>query len=206
MKKENKTKTYGAKGEKYLDSWFKEVIGVGVNQAIRYMMDDVKNMKYGNVYDAHILVNNIGLKLLTHKLEEIQNRREDLKNELTLLDSSEKELKDAIEYIVRENEVYQDNEKKDRNNKLNNVCNKILIAYVKDKENFDSPDIMSIVDESEVEESMNIVVGYFQNTLKSLKIEDTICLHENEFDDGYKIKLERDDVDKLLDMLDDLRF
>ena len=202
----NSKKTYGAKGERYLDDVFKDAIGIGVNQAFRYMMNDVKNMEYGDVYDTHILVNHISLRELTQKLDEVRNKREDLKKELTLLDESEKELEYAISNIQRETKEYEENKKKDRNMKLNDVSNKVLIEFAKNKESFDSMDILRIVDDSEVGENMNIVVGYLKNTLKSLDIENTICLHEKRFDDGYRIKLERDDVDKLVGMLDDLRF
>ena len=202
----NSKKTYGAKGERYLDDVFKDAIGIGVNQAFRYMMNDVKNMEYGDVYDTHILVNHISLRELTQKLDEVRNKREDLKKELTLLDESEKELEYAISNIQRETKEYEENKKKDRNMKLNDVSNKVLIEFAKNKESFDSMDILRIVDDSEVGENMNIVVGYLKNTLKSLDIENTICLHEKRFDDGYRIKLERDDVNKLVGMLDDLRF
>ena len=202
----NSKKTYGAKGERYLDDVFKDAIGIGVNQAFRYMMNDVKNMEYGDVYDTHILVNHISLRELTQKLDEVRNKREDLKKELTLLDESEKELEYAISNIQRETKEYEENKKKDRNMKLNDVSNKVLIEFAKNKESFDSMDILRIVDDSEVGENMNIVVGYLKNTLKSLDIENTVCLHEKRFDDGYRIKLERDDVNKLVGMLDDLRF
>ena len=201
----NSKKTYGAKGERYLDDVFKDAIGIGVNQAFRYMMNDVKNMEYGDVYDT-ILVNHISLRELTQKLDEVRNKREDLKKELTLLDESEKELEYAISNIQRETKEYEENKKKDRNMKLNDVSNKVLIEFAKNKESFDSMDILRIVDDSEVGENMNIVVGYLKNTLKSLDIENTVCLHEKRFDDGYRIKLERDDVNKLVGMLDDLRF
>ena len=206
MKKEKKDKTYGARGEKSLEGIFKDAIGVGVNQAIKYMMDDVKNMEYGNVYDTHILVNNIALRELTYELEKIQNRREELEEELTLLDESEKELKDAVDKIKKETLEHQEHKKNDRNLKLNDICNKILIEYDKNKGSFNSMDIMRIIDESEVEESYNIVVGYIQNSLKSLDTENTICLHESMLDDGYRIKVEKKDVDVLLSMLDDLRY
>lgn len=202
----NSKKTYGAKGERYLDDVFKDAIGIGVNQAFRYMMNDVKNMEYGDVYDTHILVNHISLRELTQKLDEVRNKREDLKKELTLLDESEKELEYAISNIQRETKEYEENKKKDRNMKLNDVSNKVLIEFAKNRESFDSMDILRIVDDSEVGENMNIVVGYLKNTLKSLDIENTVCLHEKRFDDGYRIKLERDDVNKLVGMLDDLRF
>lgn len=202
----NSKKTYGAKGERYLDDVFKDAIGIGVNQALKYMMNDVKNMEYGDVYDTHILVNHISLRELTHKLDELRNKREDLKKELTLLDESEKELEDAISNIQRETKEYEENKKKDRNMKLNDVSNKVLIEFAKNRESFDSMDILRIVDDSEVGENMNIVVGYLKNTLKSLDIKNTVCLHEKRFDDGYRIKLERDDVNKLVGMLDDLRF
>lgn len=202
----NSKKTYGAKGERYLDDVFKDAIGIGVNQAFRYMMNDVKNMEYGDVYDTHILVNHISLRELTQKLDELRNKREYLKKELTLLDESEKELEDAISNIQRETKEYEENKKKDRNMKLNDVSNKVLIEFAKNRESFDSMDILRIVDDSEVEENINIVVGYLKNTLKTLDKNDTVCLHENRFDDGYRIKLERDDVNKLVAMLDDLRF
>lgn len=202
----NSKKTYGAKGERYLDDVFKDAIGIGVNQAFRYMMNDVKNMEYGDVYDTHILVNHISLRELTQKLDEVRNKREDLKKELTLLDESEKELEYAISNIQRETKEYEENKKKDRNMKLNDIANKVLIEYDKNRKSFDSMDILRIVDDSEVKENMNIVVGYLKNTLKSLDIEKTICLHENRFDDGYRIKLGRYDVDKLIGMLRDLRF
>lgn len=206
--KENKDekKTYGAKGEKYLEDIFKDAIGIGVNEAIRRMMDDVRNTKYGNIYDTHILVNNIQIKELTHELQKIQNRKKELNEELTLLDSSEKELEDAIERINIDNLEYQESKKKDRNTKLNDICNKVLIEYTQNRDSFDSMDIMRIVHDSEVEENMNIVVGYIQNTLKSLDIDDIVNLHENRFDEGYRIKLEKLDVDKLVDMLDDLKY
>ncbi|MBE6513381.1 MAG: hypothetical protein E7Z75_09645 [Methanobrevibacter olleyae] len=202
----NSKKTYGVKGERYLDDVFKDAIGVGVNKAFKYMMDDVKNMEYGTVYDTHILVNHINLRELTQKLDEVRNRRENLKNELTILDESEKELEDAISNIQKENREYEENKKKGRNMKLNDIANKVLIEYDKNRKSFDSMDILRIVDDSEVGENMNIVVGYLRNTLKSLNNANTVCLHENRFDDGYRIKLERDDVNKLVGMLDDLRF
>ena len=207
MKKNKQIKkTYGAKGEVYLDDVFKEAIGIGVNQALIHMMNDVKNMEYGDVYDTHILVNRISLRELTKKLDEVKNKKENLKKELTLLDESKKELEYAIINIQREIKEYKENKKKDRNMKLNDISNKMLIEYTKNKESFNSMNLMRIVDDSEVEENINIVVGYLKNTLNSLDIKNTICLHENRFDDGYRVKLERKDVNKLVDILDELRF
>lgn len=206
MNKKEKKKTYGAKGEINLNDIFKDAIGMGVNVAIKHMMDDVKNMEYGDVYDTHILVNNINLQRLTQELEKNQNRREEIKKELTLLDSSDIELKEAIEKIKRETKEYQDSRKYDRNNKLNHVCNKILIEYNKNKGKFDALMIQNIIDESEINENVNVVVGYIQNSLRRLNLDETIKLHENKFDDGYRIKMNNNDVEKIIDLLDELKY
>lgn len=201
-----KTHTYGAKGEEELDDVFKKALGIGVNATIRELMKDVKNMGYNDVYDTRILVNHITLRELTQKLQKIQNRREELEEELKSLDLSEKELEEAIKRIDTENKEYQENKKENRNIKLNTLCNKILIAYSKEKASFDSIKIQSIIDDSETEEPINIVIGYLENTLKSLDTKNTICLHETKFDKGYKVKISANDVDKILDMLSDLRY
>ena len=206
MKKEKKDKTYGAKGEKSLNNLFLEAIGIGVNVAIKHMMEDVRNMKYGDVYDTHILVNNINLQKLTFELEKNQKRREEIKEELTLLDASDELLKDAIEDIKNETKEYEESKKTDRNNKLNDICNKILIAYVEDESSFDSITVMSIIDESEVSENINVVVGYVQNTLNSIDTDNTIVIHENNSDEGCRIKLKRNDVDKISEILEELKY
>lgn len=201
-----KNKVYQARGEKELNNTFKRAIGKGVNEAIKCMMDDVRNMDYNDVYDTFILISNINIMELNEELERIQHRKEEIKKELNLLNSNEKKILQAISDTKSKLNEYQDNKKKDRNVRLNNICNKILIEYSKNKESFDSVNILSIVDDSNIEESINIVVGYLQNSLNNINIEDTIVLHENEFDKGYKIKLDEDDINKIIHILDELRY
>lgn len=212
-----KKKTYGAKGEKYLDDLFKDAIGIGVNVAIKHMMKDVEDMK-GNthVYDVSILVNNVQIQRLTSKLteidedrKEIYNKIENLKNDLKELDTFEKDIRDELFYLEEMNKKYTENKKETNRILLNQMCNNVLLKYKECNEKgekFDALNIQSVIDDSNIELNVNVVVGYLRNGLDALDTSKTINLHDEKGGGDVRLKISRMEVEKIMLMLDDLRY
>lgn len=200
-----KNKVYQARGEPELDDMLQKYVGIGVNEAIRYFLEDIKNLGYGDVYDTKIIIQKSRIQILTHELNRVETQKELLIEELNSTDESIVNLKNEIKKIEDDLKKHQDNQKESRNKKLNEICNDILVEYEEDKENFNSINIHEIIEKYEIHEDINSVIGYIQNTFKAMDIKQSL-IHKEKFDKGYIMRINDKEIEKIIEMLDDLKY
>lgn len=198
-------KTFGAKGEITLDTTFKRAIGVGVNQAFRELMKDVKNLDSSATYDVTIFVNHIQQKRLTDAISNIDSIIHIKENEIDDLNQYKSELKSKLKQIIENNQRDIENNKEYRNKIVNTIFNEILYRYYNNKSEFNSLDALSIIYDTDINLNINIVVKWLLDLLDTINTNDNIKIRSYIDNKELIINLSTSDINKIHEILLELK-
>lgn len=180
-----KTKVYGARGEIELEDIFKKYIGKGVNEAIRTMINDVRELNpEDHIFDIDVFIKRIEIKRLTEEREFISAEIEAKQKERKLIDERIKELEKSNKVISEEISKYTAilsehiREKQEiKESIFKRVFNEVLFDFYED-EDFNAIKLSEIIESrNENNFPVNEIIDYIDKTYRAYM--------------GKKVKLQR---------------
>lgn len=180
-----KTKVYGARGEIELEDIFKKYIGKGVNEAIRTMINDVRELNpEDHIFDIDVFIKRIEIKRLTEEREFISAEIEAKQKERKLIDERIKELEKYNEVISEEISKYtailSENIREKQEIKesiFKRVFNEVLFDFYEDGD-FNAIKLSEIIESrNENNFPVNEIIDYIDKTYRAYM--------------GKKVKLQR---------------